>query len=201
MYIFIKTVLNFQKLIYNRLYAQIFGSIIMSKVYSQPEFQIIIFTLGQEEYGLPINAIQEIIMPQALTKIPRTPEFVEGVINLRGHIIPIIDAKRKFNISATVAGIDKRIIVIEHTNHTVGLIVDSVSEVVQIKSVDIEAAPVEIEDETDFISGIVKLKERLVILLDNENLFSSHQSQSLQSISKAAEAIRKQKETVEALST
>lgn len=173
----------------------------MSKVYSQPEFQIIIFTLGQEEYGLPINAIQEIIMPQALTKIPRAPEFVEGVINLRGHIIPIIDAKRKFNISATAAGIDKRIIVIEHTNHTVGLIVDSVSEVVQIKSADIEAAPVEIEDETDFISGIVKLKERLVILLDNENLFSSHQSQSLQSISKTAEAIRKQKEAEEALST
>lgn len=154
------------------------------------EIQIIAFNLGEEEYTVPITCVQEIIMPQKTTHIPKSPAFVEGVINLRGKIIPILDGRTRFGIkSASINKNDSRIIVLELETHTVGLIVDSVSEVIHIKASDIEPTPIETEDENKFIMGIGKVKNRLLIMLDPSKLLSTTEVQSISSLTQIAKNI------------
>src|ERR1035437_10267191 len=129
------------------------------------EIQLVAFKLAKEEYTIPIESVQEIIMPQTSTHIPKTPEFIEGVINLRGHIIPVIDGRKRFNLTITKNNPSERIIVIEIENHKIGLIVDSISEVVHLKKVDIEPSPINIKG-NEFITGVGKIDDRLLILLD-----------------------------------
>lgn len=154
------------------------------------EIQIIAFNLGEEEYTVPITCVQEIIMPQKTTHIPKSPAFVEGVINLRGKIIPILDGRTRFGIkSASINKNESRIIVLELETHTVGLIVDSVSEVIHIKASDIEPTPIETEDENKFIMGIGKVKNRLLIMLDPSRLLSTTEVQSISSLTQIAKNI------------
>lgn len=164
----------------------------MANLYgTEKEIQLIAFILGGEEYTVPITCVQEIIMPQKTTHIPRSPQFVEGVINLRGKIIPIIDARKRFGITSCSENkvADNRIIVLEINDHTIGLIVDSVSEVIHLNTADIEPTPIETSDDSKFIYGIGKLKGRLLILLDPENLFDGHEIQSISGFTKLAKSI------------
>jgi purine-binding chemotaxis protein CheW len=157
--------------------------------FEKEELQLIVFKLGSEEYTVPIEVVQEIIMPQKATHIPKAASFIEGVINLRGNVIPVIDGRKKFEISNLETSAETRIIVLELESHTVGLIVDSVSEVVHLKTASIEPPPLEFGDGSDFIIGVGKLKDRLLILLDPNKFLSGTETQSLTSTVKMAKSL------------
>lgn len=143
----------------------------------QTELQIIIFKLGTEEYAVPITCVQEIIMRQEATRIPKSPFYVEGVINLRGQIIPVIDGKKKLNLtdSNDKNNLDERIMVIESEDQKVGMIVDEVSEVIHLAVEDIEPPPIETSDKSDYIWGVGKYQERLFILVDSKQFIDFNQ--------------------------
>lgn len=159
---------------------------------TQNETQLIVFKLGNEEYAIPITCIQEIIMLQTPTKIPRSPSFVEGIINLRGHIIPIIDGKKKFQIDSknSTKNNDNRIIVVEIEGETIGLIVDAVSEVVHLKRDDIEVPPLDVKSDNEIVWGIGKFKDRLLILLNPQKFLSLGEASKLIDLSRIAENLK-----------
>lgn len=163
------------------------------------EIQLIIFQLGKEEYAVPITNVQEIIMVRPATKIPKTPSFVEGVINLRGRIIPVIDGRKKFNLDTknNFNENDSRIMVLDVEHEIIGLIVDAVSEVIHLKTEDIVPPPVDMEDETDFLWGVGKLQDRLLILINPEKFLSHNEVKDLKNLSKFAESINQTQEKIE----
>ena len=145
--------------------------------------QLVTFSIGEEEFGVDILKVQEIIRMMEITKVPRAPEFVEGVINLRGKVIPIIDLRRRFGLSARGHDKHTRIIVIEINNMIVGFVVDSVSEVLRIPSSTVEPPPPVVSGmESEYISGVGKLEDRLLILLDLDRLLSRDEKVSLTSV-------------------
>lgn len=144
------------------------------------EYQFVVFKLGNEEYGVPITQVKEINRLTSATKVPRSPMFVEGIINLRGQIIPIIDMKKRFDLPLTEYTGDARIIVIQVGAHTFGVEVDSVSEVLRINSTNIEPAPhIVCSIDSKYITGVAKVGERLLILLDLDKLLSDEEKVQL----------------------
>ncbi len=129
--------------------------------------QLVTFRLGNEEFSLDILRVQEIIRHMDLTRVPRTPEFVEGVINLRGRVIPVLDLRKRFGLPADERTNDTRIIVVDVDDRTVGLKVDAVSEVLRLPSDTVEPPPAIVTGtESEYIKGVGKLDGRLLILLD-----------------------------------
>lgn len=157
----------------------------------QKEVQMIVFQLGKEEYAVPITCVQEIIMLQTPTRIPKAPVFVEGVINLRGRIIPIIDSKKKFQLEANDQknSNESRIIILDVEQEIIGLIVDSVSEVVHLKTEDIEPTPVEMGEDVDSLWGVGKFKNRLLILINPCKFLTSIEAIATGKIAQIAENI------------
>jgi purine-binding chemotaxis protein CheW len=140
------------------------------------ELQFVVFKLGSEEYGVPITQVKEINRLTTTTKVPRSPMFVEGIINLRGQIIPIIDMKLRFDLLQTEYTNDARFIVIQAGNHSFGVEVDSVSEVLRINTNDIEPAPhIVCSIDSKYITGVAKVGQRLLILLDLDKLLSDEE--------------------------
>lgn len=140
------------------------------------EYQFVVFKLGNEEYGVPITQVKEINRLTGTTKVPRSPVFVEGIINLRGQIIPIIDMKKRFDLQLTEYTGDARIIVIQVGTHTFGVEVDLVSEVLRINSANIEPAPhIVCSIDAKYITGVAKVGERLLIILDLDKLLSDEE--------------------------
>lgn len=136
--------------------------------------QLVTFSIGEEEFGVNILKVQEINRTMEITKVPRAPAFVEGVINLRGKVIPIIDLRSRFGLSSKPEDKDTRIIVIEINSIIVGFVVDAVSEVLRIPASTVEPPPPVVAGvESDYISGVGKLKERLLIMLDLDKLLST----------------------------
>lgn len=136
--------------------------------------QLVTFNIGVEEFGVDILKVQEIIRTMEITKVPRAQDFVEGVINLRGKVIPIIDLRRRFGMSSKEYNKDTRIVVIEINGMIVGFVVDSVSEVLRIPAGTVEPPPPVVAGlDSDYISGVGKLHDRLLILLDLDKLLSS----------------------------
>ena len=136
--------------------------------------QLVTFSIGEEEFGVNILKVQEIIRTMEITKVPRAPVFVEGVINLRGKVIPIIDLRCRFGLAHKAQDKDTRIIVIEITSIIVGFVVDAVSEVLRIPASTVEPPPPVVAGvESDYISGVGQLQDRLLILLDLDKLLSS----------------------------
>jgi len=159
------------------------------------ELQLIAFKLGNEEYTVPIEKVQEIIMPQQTTQIPKSPRFVEGIINLRGHIIPVIDGRKRFDIAISENNADTRVIVLELDDHTIGLIVDSVSEVVHLKRSLIEPTPIE-NDENNFIVGVGKHQKRLLLLLDPSKILPIKETEHIKQSLEIANKVSKLQETI-----
>jgi purine-binding chemotaxis protein CheW len=138
--------------------------------------QLVTFRLGNEEFGVDILKVQEINRMMDITRIPNAPPFIEGVINLRGKIIPIVDLRKKlgFNNESGFSEKTTRIIVVELDGLVLGFIVDSVSEVLRIPENTIEPPPSIVGGvESDYIEGVGKLDNRLLILLELKKLFSA----------------------------
>jgi purine-binding chemotaxis protein CheW len=133
--------------------------------------QLVTFGIGEEEFGIDILKVQEIIRTMAITKVPNSPPYVEGVINLRGKVIPVIDLRSRFNMECRPHDSQTRIIVLEIHKMIVGFVVDDVSEVLRIKSNTVELPPPVVSGiESEYIKGVGKLDDRLLILLDLDKL-------------------------------
>lgn len=135
--------------------------------------QLVTFTISSEEFGLDILKVQEIIRTMEITRVPRAPEFVEGVINLRGKVIPIVDLRARFGMESKSHDSHTRIIVVEVNSLIVGFVVDSVSEVLRIQSNTVEPPPPIVSGiDSEYINGVGKLDDRLLILIDINKLLS-----------------------------
>jgi len=129
--------------------------------------QMVSFILDKEEYGVDISSVREIIKPLKIAKIPNTPHDIEGIISLRGKIIPIVSLRKKFNLGENKDTESVRIIVIELKNELVGFIVDSVSEVIRINSNDIKPPPPATHNnDNGYIKGVFNHKEKILTIMD-----------------------------------
>jgi purine-binding chemotaxis protein CheW len=147
---------------------------------SADEIQLVVFELGEERYGLDIATVYEIIRHQPITAVPQAPAFVEGVINLRGRIIPVVDLRDRFGMATGDQTKASRIVVCDAAGTRVGLVVDGVSEVLMVASDAIEATPdVAAGHDAGYHRGIAKLGERLIILLDLDGLFGPADADAL----------------------
>ena len=150
---------------------------------SQKLNKYLTFTLGSEEYGLEILKVREIIGLMDITSVPRMPDFVRGVINLRGKVIPVVDLRLKFSMESIEDTKETCIIVVDLTECLMGIVVDRVSEVLDIDKSEIEEAPkFGISVDTEFILGMGKTKGKVVILLDIEKVLTSSEMKSLSEI-------------------
>jgi purine-binding chemotaxis protein CheW len=135
------------------------------------ELHIVGFQVGRETYGVPITSLHEIVRVPEITAVPDAPEFMEGVINLRGKIVSVIDLRKRFGIEQVKGTRRNRILVVEHLGRLSGLIVDSASEVLKIPSTDVEPPPpVMAETGLTCVTGLGKYKGRLIMLLDMNKL-------------------------------
>ncbi|MCG8540609.1 MAG: chemotaxis protein CheW [Clostridia bacterium] len=140
------------------------------------EKQYVIFNLGNEEYGVDIMKVKEISEFKESTKVPNAPYFVDGIINLRGEIIPIVNLKKRFNIDNNDVDSDTRIIVINLNERNVGFVVDEASQVLRINDNDIDPAPEIIAGiERQYITGVGKVDEKIIILLDLEKILTDEE--------------------------
>ncbi len=131
------------------------------------EQQLVVFDLAAEAYGVDIGSVREIIRMQDITEVPRTPEFVEGVINLRGKVIPVVDLRKRFGLEAVERSKDTRIVVVDIGGQDIGVEVDAVNEVLRISTDAVEPpSSVITTAESDYLMGIANLDERLITLLD-----------------------------------
>ena len=145
--------------------------------------QLVTFTLGEEEFGVDILRVQEIIRMMPVTRVPAAPAFVEGIINLRGKVIPVIDMRARFGLRAGAADERTRIMVVEMGGRVAGFIVDSVSQVLRLPASTVEAPPAVIEGGgSDFIRGVGKLEGRLLLLLDLDLLLGESEKAVLDGI-------------------
>ena len=140
------------------------------------EQQLVSFDLATESYGVDIGAVREIIRLQKITNVPRTPEFVEGVINLRGKVIPVVDLRKRFGLPVGDQSAENRIVVVDIGGQDIGVIVDAVNEVLRIFSDSVEPpSSVITTADSDYLMGIAKVDDKLLILLDLESVLSAEE--------------------------
>jgi purine-binding chemotaxis protein CheW len=137
------------------------------------ETHIVGFNVGRETYGIPIASLHEIVRVPEITAVPDAPAYLEGVINLRGKIVSVIDLRKRFGKPTTALDRHSRILVVEHRGRLAGMIVDSASEVIKIPDTEVESAPTMMRDGgLDCVTGLGKYKGRLIILLDIDKVLS-----------------------------
>jgi len=147
------------------------------------EKQLVVFQLANEYYGVDIFSVASIIEKQAIIAVPRSPEYVEGVTNLRGMVLPVIDLRKRFGLPENEETKETRIIVVELDDLTVGMTVDAVSQVLRIDDEEIEPpSPIVTTIDSAFIVGIAKTEERLIIALDLQKVLASEEQVELQAI-------------------
>jgi purine-binding chemotaxis protein CheW len=153
----------------------------------EKDLQVVGFRIGSETFGVLIASVREIVRVPEITAVPSAPETVEGVINLRGKIIPVMDLRKRFGHFDVQPDKKNRILVVELDSKLVGLIVNAASEVLKIPPSDIEApSSVFAEGESNYVTGVGKLKGRLIILLDVSKLL---QRQEVKRLEEAAETV------------
>ncbi len=141
----------------------------------EQEEQMVAFRLAGETYGIPIMLVHEIIRPCQITQIPRSPEYVRGVVNLRGKIVPVIDLRRRLALPPADETGSTRIVIVEIEQGIVGMIVDGVSQVIRLPAAHIEPPSDLVADvDTDLVLGVGKLDDNLVILLDIPKTLNIH---------------------------
>src|SRR5205085_5283572 len=131
------------------------------------DLHLVGFRIGKETFGVPIALVHEIVRVPEITSVPDAPDYIEGVINLRGKIVSVIDLRKRFGQKKVALARQRRILVVEHKGRLSGLIVDSASEVLKIPETDVEPAPqVFREGRLNCVTGLGKYKGRLIVLLD-----------------------------------
>jgi len=155
----------------------------MEHTKAEQELQLVTFRLANEEYGLPITKVREINRVVPVTKLPQTPSFVEGIINLRGRIIPVIDLRKRFEMPVTAHDEDTRIIIVDISGQIVGVIVDAVTEVVRLNTENIESPPATVAVASQYIKGVGKIDDRLIILLDIDKVLTDKEELAVKHIS------------------
>jgi purine-binding chemotaxis protein CheW len=145
---------------------------------------LVSFELAGEEYGIDVLAVREIIRMPSITKMPNTPNYVDGIINLRGTVVPIISLRRRFGLSERAEDRQSRILVMEVGNSLNGFVVDAVAEVIRISATEIQPPPVIVQGNTsqECITGVINHAERLLIVLDLNRLFSDEEKAVFESI-------------------
>ena len=143
--------------------------------------QLATFRLGSEEYAVCVSQVQEIVRLTAITAVPRSPRYVEGVINLRGRIVPVIDLAKRFELTPRDRTKATRIIIIEVEGRTIGMLVDAVTEVLRLEAGAIEPAPDMLQGgvSAEYVTGIGKLDCRLLIMLDLPRVLSRQEAEAL----------------------
>ena len=143
--------------------------------------QLVSFRLAQEEYGIEITKVQEIILMGEITRVPQTPDYIKGLINLRNTVIPIVDLRRRFELAEQPSGDETRIMVVNVAGKTIGIIVDAVSEVLRISKDQIAPPPPTVAGlGREYLTGLVKLANRLLILLDIDKILSDEQASAVE---------------------
>jgi purine-binding chemotaxis protein CheW len=146
----------------------------------QEILQLVTFHVGAEEFGVDILEVREINRMMAVTRVPHAPAFVEGVINLRGQVIPVVDVRSRFGLASGDRDKNTRIVVVELPGKVVGFLVDSVSEVLRVPAALVEPPPAITGGiDSAYIRGVVKLEDRLLVLLDLQKLLSNGEAQEL----------------------
>jgi purine-binding chemotaxis protein CheW len=159
----------------------------MSNENSSSEQQLVVFDLSGKAYGISIESVREIIRLQEITEVPRAPSFVEGVINLRGKVIPVVDLRSRFGLEAKERDQDNRIVNVDIGGHEIGMVVDAVTEVLRISSNLVEPpSNVITTADSGYLRGIAKLDDRLIILLDLEQVLSTDEQAEIGEVAMAA---------------
>ena len=141
-----------------------------------PQVQLVTFRVGGEEFGLDVFSVHEILSYQQPTAMPRAPEFVEGVLDVRGTLVPIVDLRRRFETPRVVYDQDTRIVLVDFGGERLGLVVDSVTEVLRAPETAVSPPPAYIRGlAAEFVRGIVRVGERLVVLVDLDRILSSEE--------------------------
>ncbi len=153
--------------------------------------QIVAFSLGSEVYGVDIEKVREIIPIQKIVPVPRAPDFVEGIINLRGKVIPVLDLRKHFGFAKKEYSTEQRIVLTESDGESIGVIVDSVSTVLRISQDSVEGpAPVITGGEVDYIQGIAKVNDSLIVLLDLTLIISDAEKRALKNVDLASAVVK-----------
>jgi len=144
--------------------------------------QLVTVHVGNEEFGVAILDVREINRMMEITRVPHAPECVEGVINLRGQVIPVVDLRKRFGLEAIERDKSARIVVVELGEKVVGFLVDSVSEVLRVPRSVVEPPPVVGGSDREYIEAVVKLDDRLLILLDLQKLLTKDEARELEGL-------------------
>ncbi len=147
------------------------------------EHQLVVFELANEFYGINIAVVESIIKMQAITQLPQTPTFIKGVTNLRGTVLPVIDLRIRFGLETQPDTKQTRVIIVTMDNIKVGVMVDGVSEVLRVSDESIEPLPPMVNSvNADFLKGIVRLEDRLIILLEVEKVLDLKEQEALAAV-------------------
>jgi purine-binding chemotaxis protein CheW len=158
----------------------------MAEMTKEGETQLVVFVLAKEEFACNIADVREVLKMIRVTPLPRSLDFVEGVINLRGEVIPVIDLRKRFNLPSVERTDESRIIIVEVEERMVGLTVDSVSEVIRLSNKQIQEAPNQVAGEqTNLIMGVGKIDDRMLIILNLERILTSEEQIALDDLSRA----------------
>ena len=160
-------------------------SLVPGERISQPEIQLACFKVGSQLFALDIMSIKEIIRPQKLTPVPKSPSFIEGMIHLRGDITPVADLRKRFDQPTIETNRDTRIVICSVAGKTIGLLVDEVTEVKRIQRQDITPAPQLLTSpEANYFLGVARDNDNLIMLLDLDNILSTEEKIALNSLDK-----------------
>jgi|SRR5579884_61644 purine-binding chemotaxis protein CheW len=155
------------------------------------ETQLVVFRLGEDYFAMHISNVSEIIRLQKMTPVPKAPSFVEGVTNLRGRVIPVMDLRKRFGVTPQPTDQMSRIIVVEQRERLLGMMVDAVDEVLTVPASAIEGVDeLVVSVDAEFLAGIVRLEDRLIILLDTEAVLSPGEVRQLQGMKLTGKALK-----------
>lgn len=147
---------------------------------NNPVMQWVTFRVGDEKYGINVMQVQEVLRVAEIAPVPGAPSYVLGIINLRGNVVTVIDTRNRFGLMSKETDDNSRIVIIETESHIIGILVDSVAEVVELRSSDIETAPnVGNEDTSRYIQGVTSRDNELLILVDLNKFLSDEEKAEL----------------------